>query len=266
MRYFAHIAYHGYHYSGWQRQANAIGIQDIIEDRISQLLKRKTVILGCGRTDAMVHACQYFFHFDSEMELSLQHVSILNKILPQSIRIYELIAVEENQHAQFDATSRTYNYFYHFSPSPFLSEWSSYYPTAPVAIEKMKRALEVIHRYNDFSGLCKTPDRHSITNCVIRSTQLYTNANNTQIRFKITANRFLRGMIRIIAGKLLEIGNENLSIDEFESYIREKTRPAFLNLAHPQGLYLSQIEYPYLKISPKISECPIFNSIPWIKI
>lgn len=265
-KYFAHIAYNGFAYAGWQRQPKATGIQEVIEDRLSQYLKVATKIHGCGRTDAMVHACQYFFQFQTERTLDPpQTINILNRSLPDDISIYHLIEVNNEANVQLDATRRTYNYFMHFVPNAFLIHQSAYYPIDDLNIDAMVSAISILPEFTDFSGLCKTPNRHSTTFCQIDEVNLFANPDHSQMRFEISANRFLRGMIRILAGKLLEIGKGNLSVDAFADGIRTKTLPKFLNLAYPQGLYLSAVKYPYINLSTQWNKVPVYNNTKWIK-
>lgn len=251
MRYFFHIAYHGFHYRGWQRQTGAQSVQEIIEDKLQTFFKQRIPIIGCGRTDAQVHASQYFFHVDMESILPTGFTEIFNKTLPQNISVYDVFKVDDNFHAQYSAIKRTYHYLIHTVKDPFLSEWSSYYPIRDLDFDKMHTALEVLYRYNDFYGLCKTPDQHSTTQCNISLAQLIINESKTHFRLEITSNRFLRGMIRMLVGKLLKIGQGNLSVEGFEEIIASKKTPQFLDLAYPQGLYLARVEYSNLQIPPK---------------
>lgn len=251
MRYFFHISYHGFHYRGWQRQPKSTSIQEILEQQLALFLKTKTTVIGCGRTDAQVNASQYFFHIDTPNPLHKDFASILNKKLPPNITVHDVIKVDDKKHAQLDAQERTYYYLIHTVKDSFLSELSSYYPIQNLDLEKMQKALDVLPHYSDFTGLCKTPEQHSTTQCTIKRAEIITNSAKTHIRLEITSNRFLRGMIRIIVGKLLKIGSGMLAVEEFERYISTKTTPQFLDMAYPQGLYLAKVTYPFLDIPPK---------------
>lgn len=251
MRYFFHISYHGFHYRGWQRQPKSISIQEILEQQLALFIKTKTTVVGCGRTDAQVNASQYFFHIDTQKTLKDDFADILNKKLPPHISVHDVIPVDDNQHAQLSATERTYYYFFHTVKDSFISELSSYYPLKNLDFEKMQNALNILLNYSDFSGLCKTPDQHSTTQCTIKKAQIITNSAQTHVRIEITSNRFLRGMIRIIVGKLLKIGTGLLTVQEFEHYIASKTTPKHLDMAYPQGLYLAKVTYPFLNIPAK---------------
>lgn len=248
MRYFFHIGYHGTHYNGWQKHPGSNSVQLKLETALSKLLKVPIAINGCGRTDAQVHASQYFFHVDIENEWDFDLFFRLNKILPDDIAIFEIIPMQGQPHARFDAIKRTYDYFIHTYKDPFLSNYSSFYPYPDLNLNKMKAAVALLSKYNDYRGLCKCPDRVDHTLCYVSSAAIWMDENADRLRFQITANRFLSKMVRIIVGRLLEIGKGQLSVDEFEGYLISKQAPPIIIPAHPQGLYLSKVTYPYLDI------------------
>ena len=250
-RYFFHIAYKGNNYRGWQRQKNVITIQEIFEKSLKLVLKEDIPCLGCGRTDAGVHAAQYFFHINVKNEIKSDLVFILNKMLPKDIAVFDIIKMSDDKHAQFSATERTYDYFIHTSKDPFLESLSSFYLLKNLDIDKMKKAASLILNYSDFRALCKTPDKHNNTICDIKSVKLFVDKRGEKFRFQITANKFLKSMIRILVYRLLEIGEDKLSIEEFEYNLKNKKELKFINLAYPQGLYLSKIAYPFLDIKPR---------------
>jgi tRNA pseudouridine38-40 synthase len=251
IRYFFHIAYKGANYRGWQRQSKVITIQEVMEDRLKQIFKYNISCLGCGRTDAGVHAAQYFFHIDVKTEIQPDLIFILNKALPKDITVLDIIKMEGEPHAQFDATERTYDYFIHTNKDPFLADLSSFYLLEEVDLDKMKKALLIIPKYKDFRAFCKTPDRHTSTICDVKSVKLFFNQENQKLCFQFTSNKFLKSMIRIIVFKLIQIGKGQLSVEEFEDQLKSKTTPKYNNLAYPQGLYLSKITYPFLDITPQ---------------
>lgn len=251
MRFFFHIGYNGYNYRGWQRQPGILNVQQELETTISQVLKSPVSIMGCGRTDAMVHATQYFFHLDVEKEWDFDLLFRLNKNLPDDIAIFEIIPVKDDQHARFDAIKRTYDYFIHTYKDPFLSSVSTLYLEKNLDLNKMKEATALLTQYNDFRAFCKTPADYDHTICNVTSARLFSDTTGDKLRFQISANRFLGRMIRIIVGKLLEIGNGVLSVEEFEHYLRTKETPKTIEPAYPQGLYLSKVTYPYLDIPPR---------------
>ncbi|MDB5138456.1 MAG: tRNA pseudouridine38-40 synthase [Mucilaginibacter sp.] len=251
MRYFFHIGYHGSAYSGWQKHAGILSVQEVLETRLSRLLKTTVNIIGCGRTDAGVHASQFFFHTDIENEWNFDLFFRLNKILPDSIAIFDIIPMQGAVHARFDAIQRTYDYFIHTYKDPFLSRFSSFYLEPNLDVDKMKAAVMLLPLYNDYRGFCKTPDRNDHTICNVSAAGLYTNSNGDKLRFQITSNRFLSKMVRIIIGRLLDIGQGKMSLHEFENHLINKTTPKIIIPAYPQGLYLSKVTYPYLDLAPR---------------
>ncbi len=268
MRYFFHIGYNGSHYRGWQRQKGAISIQQVFEENLSMVLKNHVTCIGCGRTDAEVHANQFFFHIDVIEKWNFDLLSRLNIMLPRDIAVFDIIEVENNSHAQFDATCRTYDYFIHTYKDPFLNELSALYIERNLDLPKMQLALNLIKKYNDFRAFCLTPNKNTTTFCDITTANLFCDKNGDKIRIQITSNRFLRGMVRIVVRMLLDIGKGKLSIAEFENYLISKEISTSHNLAYPQGLYLSKVIYPFLDIKPRTEfSAFIYNSKnQWIAI
>ena len=251
MRYFVHIGYHGTHYSGWQIHPGVLTVQQVLQEALSQVLKIPVAINGCGRTDAHVHASQFFFHVDVEKEWKFDLLFRLNKLLPNDIAVFDIIPMDGLPHARFDAVARTYDYFIHTYKDPFLSNYSAFYPYKNLDLAKMQAAAALLPLYNDYRGFCKSPDRNDHTICNITAAALYQSANGDKLHFQISANRFLSKMVRIIVGRLLEIGRGILSVEEFEHYLVNKETPAIITPAYPQGLYLSKITYPYLDMAPR---------------
>lgn len=223
-------------------------MQEVLETCISKLLKAPIAIVGCGRTDAQVHAAQFFFHIDVEKEWDFDLLFRFNKLLPNDIAIFDIIPMEGLPHCRFDAIQRTYDYFIHTYKDPFLNTFSSFYADKNLNIDKMRGAIALLPLYNDYRAFCKMPDRIDHTICNVSSATLFTDESGDRVRFQISANRFLSKMIRIIVGRLLEIGREEMSIDEFEHYLADKVTPQVIIPAYPQGLYLSKVTYPYLDI------------------
>ena len=253
MRFFVHIAYNGQNFRGWQRQSGIYTVQETLENQLSTILKTPITIVGCGRTDAQVHANQYFFHFNVKEEWNFDLLFRLNKTLPHDISVYNIISMDENCHARFDVKHRTYDYFIHTYKDPFLTHRSSHYPIENLNIDKMKRACDLISKYDDFKSFCKNPELYKHTICNVSSARLYTNINEDIFRFQIKADRFLRGMVRLLVGKIIEIGQGKISISDFEKQLKNEQQNIVHSPAYPQGLYLSKIEYNYLDI-PQRSE------------
>lgn len=260
MRYFLHIAYNGYNYRGWQRQNRVLSIQEVLESNIRKLLKENVHCHGCGRTDAQVHASQYFFHMDVEKKWNFDLLFRLNKMLSEDIAVFDIIPMVGYPNAQMDATLRTYNYFIHTYKDPFLHELSSYYPLKNPDLGKMKLAVSLLLKYNNYSAFCKSPDKNPSNTCDIVSAQLFSDKKGDKLRFQISSKRFLKGMVRIIMKKLIDIGLGELCLDEFESYLSGTFKPREAVPAYPQGLYLSKITYPYLDIPPRIEFSTIFQN------
>jgi tRNA pseudouridine38-40 synthase len=163
-------------------------------------------------------------------------------------------------HARFDAIHRSYDYFMHFYKDPFLSGFSSLYRDSELDLDKMKAAVALLPLYNDYRAFCKCPDRIDHTLCYVTSASLFADANGDKLRFSISANRFLSRMIRIIVGRLLEIGRGVMSVDEFEYYLGNRQTPKNISPAYPQGLYLSKVTYPYLDIPTRTTFSAILQN------
>ena len=204
---------------------------------------RKINCIGCGRTDAGVHASQFYCHIVVDKEFDFDPVFRLNKMLPDDISVKEMIPVSREAHAQHDAVSRTYTYRIHTFKDSFLSEISALYPLENIDFIKMKKAVEMLLRFTDFRSQCKQPDIYKNTLCIISKAEMTVLEGGKKIVFKITADRFLRGMVRIIIGNILEVGYGRMSLKEFESCFIENKPAAYFKMAYPQGLYLSEVKY-----------------------
>jgi len=251
LKYFLHLAYKGTNYQGWQRQSNVISVQAVLEDKLSQMFKQKLTVHVCGRTDAGVHANQCFCHLIINEPWEFDAIFRLNKMLPPDIRVYEFIPVVAKANAQRDAISRTYDYYIHLKETPFLNELSTFYLIENPALIEMQMAAKLLTQYQDFRSFCKRPDLYPNTLCTVTYAELSINADNSRLHFRITANRFLRAMIRMIVGNLIELGRRKISLADFEQQLKHPkmaTQPVF---AYPQGLYLSKVVYPYLERAPQ---------------
>ncbi|MFM2392534.1 MAG: hypothetical protein RLZZ546_511 [Bacteroidota bacterium] len=247
MRYFIEIKYKGTRYKGWQKQKNTHGcIQEILENALFSVLKVKVNINGCGRTDAGVHASQFFAHFDIDTYISSDFITNINYTLPEDIAILKIVNVEANSHARFDAESRTYVYLAHFYKDPFLSDLSAYYcyHVKTLDIEEMKNLATKMIGTHDFFSFCKTPERHESTVCTVQKFSLEVTDN--QMRFAITANRFLKSMVRILVYELFEVGLKNKTANDVFALLTQKRTLQISKIAHPQGLYLDKVEYKFL--------------------
>jgi tRNA pseudouridine38-40 synthase len=244
-RYFLKLAFKGTHYHGWQIQPNAISIQEVLEKSLSVLLKQPITIVAAGRTDAGVHAQLMYAHFDVLENLDSQFLTQkLNSFLPKDIVIFDIIKTHLEAHARFDATSRTYQYHINSIKDPFSEELSWYF-NQKLNLEKMNEAASILLQYNDFECFSKIHTDVKTFNCKI------TEANFTQTKngfiFTISADRFLRNMVRAIVGTLVNVGQNKCNLEEIHQIIQSKNRnkAGFSVPAH--GLFLTDIQYPYLK-------------------
>jgi tRNA pseudouridine38-40 synthase len=241
-RYFLHLSYKGTRYFGWQRQPNAISVQEVIEKTLSTVLREEIAVVGAGRTDTGVHASFYVLHFDVlneiiEPEKLLYH---LNRFLPDDIAIQKIKKVNSDFHARFSAVSRTYKYFISTVKDPFTAD-TSYQFTVPLDIEKMNEAAKMLFEYTDFTSFAKLHTDVKTNNCKIFQAEWET--ENNQLVFTIKADRFLRNMVRAIVGTLLEVGKDKITVDDFRKIIEMKNRGAAGTSAPPQGLFLVDIGY-----------------------
>ena len=260
MRYFIHLAYNGSNYSGWQRQKNTgKTLQETIEQTLSKLFKQEMYVHGCGRTDAGVHASQYVFQIDLPEALNFDLKFRLNKNLPDGIAVFEVIPVNSNQHCQYGAVARTYDYFIHWHKNPVLLPHSAYYEGLAVNFPLMQEAAALILKTKDFKQLCRQPESYPNTLCEISHCQLFINKQQGRIRFTITSNRFLRGMIRISVFLLLEVGKGNLTLEDFRKILHQEKELKVKRLAAPNGLFLSSINYPFLELNP------YYNSVKMLR-
>lgn len=240
-RYLLHLSYNGTQYHGWQRQKNVISVQETLEKVLSILARKEIVINGCGRTDKGVHARAFYAHFDVE-GLPENTLYKMNKMLPKDIVIYSLESVNTNFHSRFGAKSRTYKYFFHVIEDPFLSEISSFYDIANLDFKQMQKSVELLIANEDFSCFCKVPEKHDSLICKISRASLL-DLGNGRFVFELSANRFLRGMIRIIMFDLLLIGQGNSSVEVFKSRLKGSPRKEAVQFAYPQGLFLEEVSY-----------------------
>lgn len=245
-RFFLHLRYKGTNYFGWQSQPNQRSIQEEIESALTKIHSNNEVkITGCGRTDTGVHATNYYAHFDSNTIADPEECkSKLNAMLDDDIAILDLIKVSADAHARFDATARTYHYFIHRQKDPFLEDRSWLY-RAELNLELMNKACLMLQNHIDFECFSKVKTDVTNFNCDIRHA-LWMTSEQGYI-FTITANRFLRNMVRAIVGTMLEIGLEKISLDDFENILNSQDRGEAGQSVPAKGLFLADIEYPYIQ-------------------
>ena len=242
MRYFIEVSYNGKSYHGWQNQPNAVSVQEVLEKALSTLLQEKVAITGAGRTDAGVHATQLFAHFDFETEIIEQDLIFkLNSFLPLDIAIADLFKVKGDAHARFDALSRSYLYRISTNKNPFTTDFA-YFLKQDLDIVAMEKACGILLEYNNFQCFSKSNTDVKPYNCKIE------NANWEQVDFElhftITADRFLRNMVRAIVGTMIEIGIGKLKVEDLHTIIKSKDRSKAGYSVPAHGLYLTKIKYP----------------------
>ncbi|MGG7036609.1 MAG: tRNA pseudouridine(38-40) synthase TruA [Flavobacterium sp.] len=245
MRYFIELAYNGTNYHGWQYQPHTSSVQETINKALSLLLRTELEIVGAGRTDTGVHAKQMYAHFDVDFEIdSHQLVHKLNSFLPKDIVIYNIIKVNDEAHARFDATKRTYEYHIHTFKNAFEHNGSWLYQTH-LDLDKMNEACQILFKHTDFECFSKTNTDVRTFNCVIF--EAHWKQDDSKIVFTISADRFLRNMVRAIVGTMINIGTGKISMDDFEKIIESKNRSKAGFSVPAHGLYLTKIEYDYLE-------------------
>lgn len=234
------LSFDGKLFFGWQRQPNAISVQQTIEDAFLLLFKEKLEIVGCGRTDTGVHAKKYFCHFDSDYNFDNNSLYSLNRYLPSSIFINSIIPCEDDFHARFSAKTRTYNYFIINEKNPFYREYSYFVPQK-LNIDLMQEAANLLQKYNDFTSFSKLHTDVKTNNCIIYSSVFV--VENSYIKFEITATRFLRNMVRAIVGTLIEVGKGKISVEDFADIIERKNRQDAGQSVPANALFLTDVTY-----------------------
>ena len=250
MRYFIHLAYNGTPYHGWQIQPNATSVQETLNKAFSVLLQSEINLMGAGRTDTGVHAKEMYAHFDFEASIDIPNlVHKLNSFLPKDIVIYDIIPFHNEAHTRFDATKRTYEYHIHQFKNPFLDELSWYFHQ-PLDIDLMNEAAQLLLNHTDFECFSKVNTDVNTFDCTIfeaywtrASTE---HSENDQLVFTISANRFLRNMVRSIVGTLVNVGLHKINLDDFTKILESKSREKAGFSVPAHGLYLTKINYDYI--------------------
>ena len=245
-RYFLQLSYDGTDFHGWQIQRNANTVQATLDAALSMYLKENIQTVGAGRTDTGVHAKFFVAHFDCSIEnleeKQIIHLHKLNSILPKSVALLKIKKVHADANTRFDATSRTYCYYMHKSKNPFNLNYSVQI-AGNINIDLMNEAAKKLFDYTDFTSFSKLHTDVKTNNCII--TEAFWTEENGQIIFKITANRFLRNMVRSIVGTLLDVGKKRIDINDFCRIIEEKNRCSAGKSVAAKGLFLVDIKYPY---------------------
>jgi tRNA pseudouridine38-40 synthase len=260
MRYFIELSYNGAPFFGWQRQPKQITVQKVLEDAFSLLLKSKIELTGCGRTDTGVHAKQFFVHFNYDKLLSQSDCDKLphrlNAFLPEHIVIHRIFQVGEGIHARFSALERTYRYYVATEKNPFNYQ-STYRLYEKLDVAAMNLAADLLVNNKDFTSFSKVDTDVSNNFCEIKTA--YWERQDGLVVFTITANRFLRNMVRAIVGTLLLVGKRKISIEDFQNIINQKNRCKAGVSVPAHALFLEEVKYNFIfqfqtKILPRISQ------------
>ncbi len=246
-RYFLTLSYNGTPYNGWQRQENTPNtVQQVMDEKLSMILQEKIELLGCGRTDTGVHAKDFIAHFDANCKDLLsnkkQWIYKFNNVLPVEISVQDIRGVLYTAHARFSATQRVYHYHIHQEKNPFVSSFS-YYVYGDIDFELMNKAAELLLGTQDFTSFSKLHAQTKTNVCTVTKA-VWQKTNNHQWRFTISADRFLRGMVRGIVGTLFLVGRNKITLEGFKNIIDLKDRKLAGSNVPPHALFLVGINYP----------------------
>lgn len=242
MRYFITFSYDGTAYHGWQIQPHSVTVQEELQKALSTLMRKPMEVVGAGRTDTGVHARKMIAHFDHDEVVDCpQLVYKLNKLLPRDIAVQHVEPVADDMHARFSAKSRTYHYYVHLDKNPFLRSYSWQVYGNP-DFELMNRAARVLMEYKDFTSFSKVNTDTKTNDCTITEAR-WDRVGEDQWRFTVTANRFLRNMVRAIVGTLMEVGRRRMTIEQLRSVIEAKDRCRAGDSVPGNALFLVEVLY-----------------------
>lgn len=241
-RYFITLAYDGTRYHGWQVQPNGDSVQAQLERALGTLLRRETPVTGAGRTDAGVHARRMVAHFDTSTPVDCEQLAYkLNRFLPRDISIYNIVRVSQDLHARFSATERTYHYYIHTAKAPFRRHYSCelHYQ---LDFEAMNRAAAALMDYDDFGAFCKAGADVKNTLCQVHRAAWH-RESPTEWYFEISANRFLRNMVRAVVGTLIEVGRGRMTLAQFREVVEHGSRSNAGESMPAHALFLEEVRY-----------------------
>lgn len=251
-RFFIELSYDGTSYHGWQVQPNAVTVQEVLDKVLTTVLRQPVETTGCGRTDTGVHAREFFAHFDlivdeeqpatDYAQWAVDKIRSLNAILPADVGIKNLIPVPPEAHTRFDAILRSYEYHIHFNKDPFRQNYSWLIRDQP-DIKLMNLAAKMIMEFTDFSCFSKSNTQVKTNNCKIYHAEWAKTDNG--IVFHISADRFLRNMVRAIVGTLLQVGRHEIEPWQVKLIVQSKNRSKAGTSVPACGLYLTEVKYPY---------------------
>ncbi|WP_265429668.1 tRNA pseudouridine(38-40) synthase TruA [Chryseobacterium sp. YIM B08800] len=243
MRYFIEFSYNGKNYFGYQIQPKDISVQEELERALSTILREEIKTTGAGRTDTGVHAKKMFAHFETDQVLS-EHLSHkLNSFLPADILIKRIFEVKNDFHARFDATFRTYEYYISLEKNPFTQDSAWQHWRKPLDIHKMNEACKILFEYEDFTSFAKLHTDNKTNLCKIYKAEW--EQNGTELKFTVSANRFLRNMVRAIVGTMVEVGSGKIQPEDMRKVIENKNRNSAGTSAPAHALFLVDVGYEF---------------------
>ncbi|MDE5870514.1 MAG: tRNA pseudouridine(38-40) synthase TruA [Muribaculaceae bacterium] len=264
-RYFLRLAYRGAPFHGWQVQPNAVSVQGEIERALSVVLRIPVSIVGAGRTDTGVNARVMYAHFDYDGILpdSRRLLVSLNRLVGRDIAIHAVLPVHDDAHARFDAVERMYKYFVTFEKTPFFYPMSWHCPNG-LDIRRMNEAASILLKTDDFTSFAKLHSDSKTNICRVSKAE-WAMVGDSAAVFTITADRFLRNMVRAVVGTLVDVGRGKLTLDEFRGIIERKNRCAAGQSMPGEALFLWDVRYPYISSESRhCVELPGLNLMPGI--
>jgi len=243
LRYFIEFSYNGKNYFGYQIQPRENSVQEELEKALSTILREETKTTGAGRTDTGVHAKKMFAHFDTEQKLDENLVYKLNSFLPKDISVKKIFEVKNNFHARFDATFRTYEYYISLEKNPFTQDFAWQFRKPDFDVEKMNEACKILFEYEDFGSFAKIGGDNKTNLCKIYKAEWQ--QNGKELKFTISANRFLRNMVRAIVGTMVEIGTGKIEVNDLRKIIEDQNRGSAGSSAPAHALFLVDVGYDF---------------------
>ena len=241
-RYFIFLGFDGRAYHGWQVQPNGNSVQAELQKALSTLLRQPIEVVGAGRTDAGVHATDMAAHFDTDVPVDCAQLTYkLNRLLPSDISVREVREVAPDMHARFSATRRTYHYYIHTRKDPFVRDYSCFVHYQ-LDFDLMNEAGQMLTRYDDFGAFCKTHTDVKTTLCKLYRAE-WERIDDCHYRFVITANRFLRNMVRAVVGTLIDVGRHRISLDQLRAIVESGKRTEAGESMPAHALFLERVEY-----------------------
>ncbi len=241
-RYFIDISFDGTAYAGWQKQQNALSVQQVLEEKFSLKLKEQVGMIGCGRTDAGVHARQFIAHLDTNVHITdKDFIYKMNRFLLDDIVINDIYPVKPSAHARFSAIQRTYCYYISTRKNPFIRQYSYEY-ISPIDVNTMNQAAAFLLEVDDFTSFTKLHGGSKHARCTLYDSRWI--RQDDMLIYTITANRFTRNMVRSIVGTLLEVGKGNIDVETFKQIVAAKNRCVAGESIEAKGLFLEKVVYP----------------------